>query len=68
MPRGARGVLSPFRATLLLTEVILAPFWVWLFVGETPRPVALVGGLVVLGAVTAQAVAGVLWERRAIAA
>jgi drug/metabolite transporter (DMT)-like permease len=65
---GARRVPAAQVALLLLTEVIVAPFWVWLFVGETPRPVALAGGLIVLGAVMAQAVAGVLWERRAIAA
>jgi hypothetical protein len=41
---------------------------VWLFVGETPRPVALAGGLIVLSAVMVQAIAGVLWERRAVAA
>ncbi|HET6221276.1 MAG TPA: EamA family transporter, partial [Dongiaceae bacterium] len=65
---GARHVPAAQVALLLLTEVILAPFWVWLFVGETPTPTALIGGLIVLGAVMAQAVAGVLWERRAVAA
>jgi drug/metabolite transporter (DMT)-like permease len=65
---GARHVPAAQVALLLLTEVILAPFWVWLFVGETPTPTALIGGLIVLGAVMAQAVAGVLWERRAAAA
>jgi drug/metabolite transporter (DMT)-like permease len=65
---GARHVPAAQVALLLLSEVILAPFWVWLFVGETPRPVALAGGLIVLSAVMVQAIAGVLWERRAVAA
>jgi drug/metabolite transporter (DMT)-like permease len=61
---GARRVPAAQVSLLLLTEPILAPLWVWIFVDEAPTATALVGGLIVLGAVIAQAIAGVMWERR----
>lgn len=33
--------------------LILAPLWVWLSVGEEPGPLTLIGGAIVLGAITA---------------
>lgn len=38
---------------LALLETILGPIWVWIGVGERPTDLALVGGLVVLGALAA---------------
>lgn len=35
---------------LLLTEIVLAPLWVWLFVDETPNASTLGGGVIVLAA------------------
>jgi drug/metabolite transporter (DMT)-like permease len=64
MMLGSRRVPAAEVSLLLLSEPILAPIWVWLFVGEAPSSMALVGGLIVFGAVAAQAIAGVLWERR----
>ena len=43
LPAGELGLLS-------LLETILAPLWVWLGVGERPSSLALVGALVVFGA------------------
>jgi hypothetical protein len=37
-----------------LIEPVLNPLWVWLLVGEVPSGWALVGGTMVLGAVTAR--------------
>jgi drug/metabolite transporter (DMT)-like permease len=46
------------EATLILTlEPILNPVWVFLAIGETPGPLALAGGVLVLGAVVARAIA-----------
>ena len=42
-------------ALLTLSEVVLAPLWVWLGVGEAPTLLAMVGGLIVLGSVAFQA-------------
>lgn len=36
-----------------LLEMVLAPIWVWLFLGERPTGAALAGGVVVVGAVFA---------------
>lgn len=43
--------LPAFEVSLvLLLEPALNPLWVWLVLGERPGPVALVGGLVLIGA------------------
>ena len=44
---------------LSLTEVVLGPVWVWLGVGEVPSLYTVIGGLIVLAAITAQALSGV---------
>ena len=43
-------------ALLGLSEVVLAPLWVWLGIGERPAALAMVGGVIVLGAVASQIV------------
>lgn len=52
---GARVVPAAELMLLSLTEVVLAPIWVWVGVGETPSMESLIGGAIVLGAVTYQA-------------
>lgn len=46
------GLLIP------ILEPILSPCWVWLLVAEKPGPWALIGGVIVVGAVTARALFG----------
>jgi drug/metabolite transporter (DMT)-like permease len=48
---GHRSVAAARVSLLLMTEVVLAPLWVWIWPGETPRVGTLVGGAIVLGAV-----------------
>ncbi len=48
---GHRSVAAARVSLLLMTEIILAPLWVWVWPGETPRVGTLVGGAIVLGAV-----------------
>ncbi len=48
------GVLIP------VIEPILNPLWVMLVIGETPTPLALFGGAIVLGAVTWRAITSIL--------
>ena len=43
---------------ILMLEPVLNPLWVFMIVGETPAPLALVGGAVVLGAIAVRAIAG----------
>jgi drug/metabolite transporter, DME family len=46
-------------ASLILTlEPIFNPVWVFLILGEKPGPLALVGAILVLGAVTGRAIVG----------
>lgn len=49
--------VKALESSLILTlEPILNPLWVFLAIGETPGKLALVGGMFVIGAVTARAV------------
>ncbi len=49
---GHRSVAAARVPLLLMTEVVLAPLWVWIWPGETPGAATLLGGAVILGAVT----------------
>ncbi|MFT4990028.1 MAG: DME family drug/metabolite transporter [Acidimicrobiales bacterium] len=48
---GHRSVPAARVSLLLMTEIVLAPLWVWIWPGETPRIGTLIGGAIVLGAV-----------------
>jgi drug/metabolite transporter (DMT)-like permease len=49
--------VQALESTLILTlEPILNPLWVFLVIGETPGKLALIGGMFVIGAVTARAI------------
>ncbi len=63
---GARSVPAAEVSLLTLTEVVLAPFWVWLVLGETAGVFTLIGGALVLTAVAGDAMSG-LRERRSAA-
>jgi drug/metabolite transporter (DMT)-like permease len=55
MTKATRYLTASEVGLLSLVETILAPIWVWLGVGERPSELALLGGLVVLGALVANA-------------
>ncbi len=55
---GSRSLPAAELALLSLAEVLLGPFWVWLFLGETATSNTLVGGVVLLGAIVGNAVSG----------
>lgn len=48
---GHRSVAAAKVSLLLMTEVVLAPLWVWIWPGETPGLGTLVGGAIVLATV-----------------
>lgn len=58
----SRRVQAAEIAFVSRIQVILAPLWVWLGVGEVPSQLTLIGGLVVLAAVVGNAASG--WRRR----
>lgn len=49
--KGIKLTTAVNSSLISLIEALLNPFWVFLFVGETPSMYALVGGCVVLGAI-----------------
>jgi drug/metabolite transporter (DMT)-like permease len=48
---GHRSVAAAKVSLLLMTEIVLAPLWVWIWPGETPATGTLVGGAIVLSTV-----------------
>ena len=52
---GSRHLPAADLALLAQTEVVLSPVWAWLVIGEVPAFWTLVGGAMVLAAVTLQA-------------
>lgn len=62
---GTRHVPAGEVALLGRLQVVLAPLWVWLALGEVPTPVTLLGGAIVVGAVLMNSFASLRRERRA---
>lgn len=52
---GSKHVPAAQLALLAMLEVVLAPVWVWIGVGETPSFMTLIGGIIITGAITYQA-------------
>lgn len=46
-----RVVPASESSLLIMTETVLAPVWVWFFIGETASGTTLVGGAIILAAV-----------------
>ena len=55
---GSKVVPAAELALLSMTEVLLAPLWVWLFLGETADPQTLLGGAILLLAIGGNALSG----------
>jgi drug/metabolite transporter (DMT)-like permease len=55
---GARHVPVAELTLLSLTELALAPLWVWLALGEVPSAYTLIGGAIIVAAITCQALSG----------
>ena len=55
---GSRVVPASELALLSMTEVLLGPLWVWIFIGETASLYTLVGGAILLLAIAGNALSG----------
>lgn len=55
---GSRSVPAAELTLLSLAEVLLAPLWVWLALGEVPTLLTMAGGAILLGAVAFNALSG----------
>jgi drug/metabolite transporter, DME family len=58
LTRSLREVPGLEAATLLLIEPVFNPFWTWIFHGERPGELALIGGLLIITA----AFGGTVWR------
>lgn len=55
---GSRSLPAAELALLSLAEVLLGPFWVWLFLGETASFNTAIGGAILLSAIAGNALSG----------
>jgi drug/metabolite transporter (DMT)-like permease len=55
---GSRTLPAAELALLSLAEVLLGPFWVWLFLGEDASLRTLIGGAILLAAIAGNALSG----------
>jgi drug/metabolite transporter (DMT)-like permease len=55
---GPRFISAPEVSLLMLLETVLGPLWVWLVISETPTPLAIVGGAIVVTALMAHSAVG----------
>lgn len=56
---GSKVVPAAELALLSMTEVLLGPLWVWIFVGETASLYTLIGGAILLLAIAGNALSGI---------
>ena len=56
---GSKVVPAAELALLSMTEVLLGPFWVWLFLGETASVYTLIGGVILLLAIAGNALTSI---------
>jgi drug/metabolite transporter (DMT)-like permease len=55
---GSRHVPAAELTLLALSEVVFAPVWVWIGIGEVPSALTLAGGAILIGTVVALVLAG----------
>lgn len=56
---GSKVIPAAELALLSMTEVLLGPIWVWIFIGEVAGIWSLAGGTVLMAAIAGNALTGV---------
>ena len=51
---------------IMLLEAVLGPIWAWWFISQTPSPLSLMGGSVIIGALATHFAIGLYTNRKAI--
>ena len=51
---GARNTPSAIVGIIMITESVLGPLWAWMFAGENPPLIVLIGGCIIISAVLLQ--------------
>ena len=63
---GPRYLPAPEVGLIMLLETLLGPLWVWLVIREVPSIETLIGGAMILAALTWMSIAAILESRRVI--
>lgn len=63
---GPRYISAPEVSLLLPLETVIGPFLIWLVIGEQPAKAALIGGVIVIAALTVHSVLGLRAKARTI--
>ena len=61
---GARNTPSAMVGIIMVTEAVFGPLWAWLFAGENPQFIVLIGGSIVIFAVLLQFYTSLKTEKR----
>ena len=65
LPRLLKATKLTIQLTLLsLCEVLLAPLWVWLFLGESASKLTFIGGFILLIAITFNSLISIMKRKR----
>jgi len=60
----SRHLLAGEITLLSLIEFVLGPIWVWLFINEVPSTMTLAGGVIVLSAISANAIHSIVHNKK----
>ncbi len=63
---GPQYLPAPEVSLLMLLEMVIGPYWVWLALGEQPGTRAWIGGAVVMATLAAHSAVGLRQERRRV--
>jgi len=63
---GPRYLPAPEVGLIMLLETLLGPLWVWLVIREVPSIETLIGGTIILAALTWMSITAIRESRRVI--
>ncbi|MGB0627562.1 MAG: EamA/RhaT family transporter, partial [Alphaproteobacteria bacterium] len=61
---GPRHLPAPEVSLIMLLEAVLGPIWAWWFISQTPSPLSLIGGAVIIGTLAIHFAIGLRAETR----
>ncbi len=61
---GPRHLPAPEVSLIMLLEAVLGPIWAWWFISQTPSPLSLIGGAVIIGTLAIHFAIGLRSETR----
>ena len=61
---GPQYIPAPEVSLIMLLEAVLGPIWAWWFISQTPSPLSLIGGAVIIGTLAIHFAIGLRAETR----